>query len=318
MVLWTMACADYQTVDEACSDNVRGAGSASAAAVELIGRVSCYRKLAGLDRANLNSRIGEAVENHANYLLTNEVEVFDPSVDWWAETFGELGFTGTDAYERLYATEYLVEDVGSAFVWEVLTLVDETQTYTEGVDDLMLDFFFRDVFLAPAWEGAGYTEFPYTIYGEELTLAYMNVVLYFPSGAHALNPVVYPVAGQLDVPLGWPNDYAANPYDTTLDMIPADAGLPITFTFGSNTVGAGLNPLSVSVVSSAITSASGPVEHIVVLPGSYAPGTLWSTAALIPTEPLLPNTTYTVAAELSWIERSNHLVTTTFTTGGAL
>lgn len=300
--------------DEACRDHVGGAARASDAAAELVGRIDCYRKFVGIDHARLNARITEAVEAHADYLEMNEV-LSDPNADWWIEEFGEFGFTGRTSYDRLVKSEYLVEDFGAnVFVWEVLSLVEEGLSYTERADAWLHNPFLRDVFLAPAWEGAGYAEFsavdPYQ--GDDLTVSYMNVVLLHPSGSHATTPAVYPADGQIEVPLSWENPYVVEPQ---LAGMPAFGGYPITFTFGSTSpVGNQINPLGVEVISSVIVSPTEEVPHVVVLPDAYSFGEVWSTAMLVPLNPLQPNTTYTVTAELSWVERDNHVVTVTFTT----
>lgn len=311
--LFAAGCAEYSTPDEACTDHVAGSAGATDAAIELFGRISCYRRFVHLDRANINPLITDAVESHAHYLETNDV-LSEQNPEWQSEVFGEFGFTGFTAYDRLVDSKYLVQDFGpGVFVWEVLAYIDPNQTYTEQVDELMDDPFFRDVFLAPSWDGSGYAEFTAGYPAADSRWAYMNVVLYHPSGAHSTRPVVYPADGQIDVPPSWANPYS---FDPQLASLPEVLGYPITFTLGSNQLSGNLgNPLEVEVVASSIVSASGEVEHEVVLPANYAVGTNWSTAALMPLVPLVPNTAYTVTVELSWIERQNHVVTTTFTTG---
>lgn len=268
---WMFAgCEEYLVPDEACRDNVAGGSNATDGAVELFGRVDCYRRFVGVDRARLNPRITEAVENHANYLEINDV-LSDPDAAWELETFGEFGYTGRSAYDRLVDTDYLVEDFGAnVFVWEVLSEVDRGRTYREVADEWMHNPFVRDVFLAPAWEGAGYAEFPFLnpYDGQEITVSYMNVVLLHPSGAHASTPVVYPADGQLDVPLSWENPYLFEP---KLAGTPEFGGFPITFTFGSSVeVGATINALGVQVHSSTIMAGLEEVPHVVLLPDSYS------------------------------------------------
>jgi hypothetical protein len=300
---WWLAvgCATYDSVDDACRDRVPGEGQASPAATEVAGRIGCYRRYVGLDGANLVGRITDAVVAHVDYLERHE----QVAGDWQSETPDTPGFTGADAIERLYASEYLVPDVGTAFVWEVLLPLstEDEMGRAEMIDAYMHDPFLRDVFLAPGWEGAGYAEGSDPAFGP---FAYTNVVLYFPSGARSQRPVVYPGDGQADVPTSWaladrpPDD----PWAPGLEGLEDRVGYPISLTFGSNTIGADAsNPLRVRVVHSEIIGPDGPVAHRVVLPGIYAAGVNRSTAVLVPEAPLAPAATYTWEAVVSWIDR---------------
>ncbi|MEQ1506970.1 MAG: hypothetical protein ABMB14_32380 [Myxococcota bacterium] len=305
MVLWLAAC-NYATVDDACRDHVRGESHGSDAAIEVVGRISCYRTFVGLDRGDIDKKITEAVDAHASYLSTSGQ--IASTGDWWSESAGTAGYTGVDAFERLYASEYLVNDVGSAFVWQVLLPVSDVVTRPELIDLYMDDPFVRDVFLAPAWEGAGYAEGTDALIGP---FAYMNIVLYYPSGARSTRPVVYPQDGQVDVPTRWTlND----PGEPAFVGLPPVVGYPITFTFGSSQVSDGANPLQVSVLDSVITGPSGPVDHAVALPGVYGTGVNWSTAILVPSEPLEPLSEYTVEATFQWIDIDSRKEKLVFTT----
>lgn len=307
--LWAMVAVGcrFDSVEDACPDHVPGQSHGTDAAVDVIGRIGCYRRYVGLDRADIDGRITDAVVAHASYLAQNGT--IGQYGSWQAETPGLAGFTGADAFERLYASEYLVEDVGSAFVWEVLLAIDDATDRGALVDEVIDDPFIRDVFLAPAWEGAGYAEGTDPVIG---TFAYMNIVLYFPSGARSGRPVVYPRDGQVDVPTSFA---LFDPGDPALAGLPPVVGYPLTFTMGSSTLGSGsVNPLEVQVLESTILGPSGPVEHAVLLPTSYLSGVNWSTAILIPRAPLDPSTTYDVDARFSWIDRDNRHETLSFTT----
>src|SRR5689334_2783202 len=94
-------CPSYENVDEACKDHGRGQSNATDAAIDVVQRVSCYRKYAGVDRGNLNKKVTDAVEAHAFYLSENGVG----DSTWQFETSGETGFSGTDSYERLVESE---------------------------------------------------------------------------------------------------------------------------------------------------------------------------------------------------------------------
>lgn len=296
---------NFESVEEACKDNVRGDRDATDAAIDVVQRISCYRKFAGIDRGNLHQRVTEAAEAHGLYLAENPDQLY---AGWNLETSGGTGFSGATAYDRLVETGYLVPDVSEPFIWEVLGYVEPDLSIPEQVDLEMHDPFIRDVYLSPSWEASGYTQFP----AFDQVLSYMNIVLYYPSGARSGKPVVYPIDGQTNVPTTWENVYAA--FDPLLGAMPPVAGYPITFTCGSSRTLPGINPLSVAVVSSAITGPSGPVEHEVFLPGQYLFGVNNSTAILVPREPYEPGTTYTVDVSLQWIDHDKD-ISLTFTTG---
>jgi hypothetical protein len=310
VVLLAGGCASYDSVEDACPNHVSGERHGSPEADELFLRVSCYRRYVGLDRANIHRRINDAAAAHASYLTENQV--LSTTGQWNLEVAGEPGFTGADAFERLQDAGYLGLDPSSAFVWEVLTLVSDVDSYGSHIDELMLDPFVRDVLLAPAWEGAGYAEGSDPAFGE---FAYWNIVLYFPSGARSTRPVTYPQDGQTEVPTSWS---PADPSDPALLGIPALAGFPITLTFGSSQISTnGTNPLNVLVSGSTLLGPEGEVEHQILLPGVYSLGVNWSTAILVPTQPLQPDTTYELAARVTWIDRpTGKDIELSFTTGG--
>src|SRR5262249_35906024 len=131
MLWWVVGCG-FDSVDDACRDNVRGDQNGSAAAAEIVGRISCYRRFVGLDRGNIDKRITEAVSAHTSYLASQQV--LSTTGDWWAEDPSLPGFTGIDGFARLYAAQFLSEGVGSAFVWEVLLPVDDELTRVETID----------------------------------------------------------------------------------------------------------------------------------------------------------------------------------------
>ncbi|MBX2798849.1 MAG: hypothetical protein KTR31_14330 [Myxococcales bacterium] len=305
-----VGCQQYENIDEACKENVGGDKGASAEAVEVFQRITCYRRYAGLAKGKMNRRVTEAVENHARYL---SIHGLDFGTFWQLEEQGE-GFTGADAFERLDHTGYLVEEVGaSAFVWEVLlTQIEADTDQTELVDQYMRDPFLRDVWLAPGWDAGSYAQAP--VEGKfGPFLVYMNIVLYFPSGSRSTRPVTYPVDGQTGVPTSWFVPYP----DKVFAGLDTEVGFPITLTAGSSILGTGsTNVLDVVVDQSTITheGTGERVAHRVIPPGQYWPGTNWSTAILLPEQPLEPDTTYTVEVQMGWVGNDNHRETVSFTT----
>ncbi len=296
--LW-LGCRSFDSVDDACKDSIRGDQHGSDEANAFFGRVTCYRRYAGLSQASIQRDITEAAEAHAAYLETNGVDA-----DWPLETIGEAGFTGETSFERIEAAGFPV-DWAATFVWEVLAPTDETAPRGEIVDLYLHAPLVRDVLLAPGWEGGGYAELD----DPSGRLAYFHVVLPLPSNESANKPVLYPVDGQEDVPISVPGGGG-------LPGVAGVTGYPITLTFGSVDVTANpTNPLDVTVYSSLVTGPSGPVEHTVFLPGLYDTGPNYSTAVLLPTDPLEPNATYTVTAEVGWVTNPSKSLEWSFTTG---
>src|SRR5690349_17935581 len=104
MLLWLgIAGCGFESVDDACRDGVRGERYGSDAAVDVVRRISCYRRFVGLDRGIIDEQVTEAVEAHARYLEKNAV--LSTTGDWWAEAAALPGFTGIEAYDRLYTAE---------------------------------------------------------------------------------------------------------------------------------------------------------------------------------------------------------------------
>ena len=306
-VVWLVAGCGADSIEDGCKNHIAGQAGSSPEELAIFSRITCYRKYVGLDQARIVTNITEAAENHAYYLEQNQVLTNDP-YNWPYEYAGGVGFTGEDSFARLDASQYFVETTATAFVWEVLILVEDDFSYEQLIDDYMVDPFFRDAFLAPSWEGGGYGEGTDPTWGR---FGYMNIVLYFPSGSRTTRPVVYPQDGQVDVPTTWVRTFE----DAAMDL-PVETGMPISFTVGSARITSGINPLEVNVKSSSIRGPSGELEHQVLLPGYYAGGVNWSTAILVPVQPLEPNTTYDVEVELSWIDQNSRKEELSFTTGG--
>jgi hypothetical protein len=294
------------SIEDGCKNHIAGQAGSTAEEVAIFSRITCYRKYVGLDQARIVTNITEAAEAHAYYLEQNQTLTNDP-YNWPYEYPGGVGFTGEDSFARLDASQYFVETTAQAFVWEVLILVEDDFSYEALVDDYMIDPFFRDAFLAPSWEGGGYGEGTDPTWGR---FGYMNIVLYFPSGSRTTRPVVYPQDGQTDVPTTWVRTFE----DAAMDL-PVETGMPITFTVGSARITSGINPLEVNVKHSSIRGPSGELEHQVLLPGYYGGGVNWSTAILVPVQPLEPDTTYDVEVELSWIDQNSRKEELSFTTG---
>lgn len=320
-LLLTGCIPDFETVDESCKDEVPGAKEAPAEAADFFTRVGCYRRFVGIAQGRIRKPIQRAAESHLNYMVLNGSEETD--FDWFSnEDPTKAGYTGGDIFERLSVAEYNDIDASSRFVWYTGgTMENREEIATLGgwgaiVDGWVDTPYLRQVVFQPAWEGAGlaYTEVE-TTEGTK-GLHYGHIITYLPPAQREGNPIVYPKDGQTDVPLTYihPDDLDDNP-DTNIDGIPPGAhGYAITATFGSDEVVGLPNYLGIQVASAIVTGPEGVLPAYLVLPRDSAYGLLAMTVILVPYDPLLPGTTYSVEMTATWAGDHQKTMEWSFTT----
>ena len=325
-------CASHESIDDACPEKIPRSGDAPEASIDYMLRLSCYRRYAGIRRARMHPAITEASNRHAAYLEQHvfledrvvrppdEAPYYDVTLDEArAEDPGLDGFSGRDSDERFRAAGFPL-DYQSYFIWDLVQYeFDETMPREELVDEQMHDPYLRDVLLAPGWRGGGLAEGD----GALGRFLWVNSLLFFPSNVRALNPVVYPVDGQTDVPLDFSTVRFLPPWDQFLVDLGDNrfrgerVGYPITITFGSNDLSPSPENLTgAQLLSAEIRGPDGPIEHVEVFPGPHESGFNAATIALVPTEPLLPDTTYEVEATVSSVSITSKRIQLSFTTGG--
>ncbi|MBW2257971.1 MAG: hypothetical protein JRI25_25680 [Deltaproteobacteria bacterium] len=288
----------FATVDEACHDHVPGQARDTEEAVDAIYRVNCYRRVARMARGSTDYRISAAAEAHALYIEANGY-----SGDFITEEPGQPHFSGATPLDRAEAQNYDLGDGWDRWLgyWE--GVFSRSEDPGEHADVWMESPYTRQGVLQPSWKDAGY--------GVSSSYAVLDILFDFPASTHIQNPVVYPADGQEDVPtevLWWPDDQVV-PLDRTV-------GFPVTVTVGSDMEGSGLyddNPYGLVLLDSAIEGPDGEVSHYILIPES-TPYSLLFTVALIPRDPLEPDTTYTVTARLHWNANAAKEVAATFTT----
>ena len=320
-------CQQFESVNEACPNSIGGSRGARQEAVDVFLRLACYRRYLGVSPGRMNPAVTEAAQAHADYLSFNVLieENVDPEFGLYAVPFESLfieqggqGFTGRDSFERINNAGY-VADYNR--LWDLAILAfDESQPREMFIDELMLPPYVRDILLAPGWVAGGFGEASGPLGG----IGFFNAVLFDPSGDRALNPIVYPNDGQLNVPTHWAEPFRVQPpwdqfHTTEADGTPSYQlfGFPITVTFGSTDLVAGNNPTQAQITFAELTGPSGTVPLTQAGPGPHEFGTNHSTVILIPLEPLEPFSQYTLRATASWITRTRKELEVTFNTGAA-
>jgi hypothetical protein len=328
-------CAEYFSVDEACPDKLGSTKDLSPIEADAMLRLTCHRRLAGVARGVPNALMTVAARDQLNYVLLNgALEGLGGEARehyFLKQIAGKPGYTGTSVFDRLTdpatGVGYVYYDQLGSNTREYIDIqwtFDEAAfplpSGADAIDFLMKDPEFRQSALQPSWLDGAYSEIALTpdwfaniefeaSYGR-LPVAgrayYLVVVHNQPHIEHADSPVIYPKEGQVKVPL----------YGTTHTQHPdfpgenAQTGFPITFGMGAidaaNFFPIEFNQYRGDIDSVSLLGPDGvPVEVRVLMPGDEVNGTLpdgtWMRTALTvyPTAPLLPSTTYRVAAEVS-------------------
>lgn len=292
-LFFAMGCNSFTTVQEAClTDGSPGieviADPDDKAAFE---RSNCYRRVAKRSKAPAEEIIQQAVDAHANYLLTRT-----PSENHLFEFAGEA-FTGHSATARLQALEYNFPS--DSAVLDVMLLTDGDPGLT---GDELLDFWFADPFLRGAWLqttvlGAGVAHGNYEgvgFFGEIVQTGFQNwnIVYQVPTTAFAEVPLIYPRNGQVDVSPSFTSLTTNSPL-----ALGQTYGYPITVTVGSRE--SGLTVLQASITD--LGAPDGDTLPITVFDGaegSSLPG-LQNTAVIVPELPFEAGRQYQVDVKIS-------------------
>lgn len=306
-VLLVSACASYDSTDDACPNKLGGSSGATDDAIHYYQRVNCHRRYAGLYKIRVNYDVQKSVENHVLYMEAH----YDPSLPWSA---GELSsedpakslFTGENDYARIVALGDTVVSVGTHGAWfHPTTDIPEDRGpfgWADVVDLEMSHFIFRQKHLQPSSFGVGMAVAGPWRYAFDL--------YQFPSSEAVNRPVVYPVDGQVDVPTS-----TFNPWES--DLPAGQHGYHITVTVGGIEGESWLdqNPYGLTSSELELVDEDGePVEFWLITPNSLAPGPFLYSIALVPKQPLEPNTTYSFSGRVAW-QGLDKKVETTFTTG---
>lgn len=260
------------SVDESCRTLDFGDDGASDDQRAGLERSNCYRGALGLDSMTLNPALDIAAQNHAEYMASNAEITHEEDRD------GE-GYTGQWPWDRAEAAGY---DWTTGAISEVVS-------YGYGpegaVDGWMNSVYHRIPFTSP--------EVIETGFGQLDRYASMTFVTPYPYSEAAA--VLYPVNGQVDVPTRFNSDEEAP------DPAP-DAGYvgpPITVTVGASTApGTDQNPFVLVLRSASLVGPDGDVDFIELVPDDDP--YLLQAVALVPTEPLAPDSDYEVEIKITW------------------
>jgi uncharacterized protein YkwD len=250
------------------------------------------REALNLNLLTSNPAVAQAAQNHANYLVANDLSGH-------YETAGQTDFTGVDPWTRVIAL-YSTNTVGEvAESWSgSFTGTDASVASVESLFDAP---FHRALMLGDfSVAGSGYVTG--LLSG---SLPYSATVVDFTTTANALGSnqfVVYPYSGQQGAQYEWTANESPNPFNNNTSYIGELVGYPVTIQ----------GQIADALIISAFTISTGgtnvPCEE--VDPSTANIGSELEGAAMcVPYQPLQPATQYTAnvigtkngqAFNLSW------------------
>ncbi len=293
---------EFTSVEEACQDSAPGSTKASDNAIAAVIRGNCYRRLVGEAAAPVDDEYSAASRAHARYVDQNGFLRTESSGE--SESAENPGFTGETSPDRLRAQGYdaLDQDSGIVFYWTLE--LPSVGTVANEVDVWMDHWITRQVVLQPGVFDSGY--------GRSGEASVYENLSEFPSDDRVDKPFVYPMDGQSNVPFSIVNNFAT-------EIVPEAAvvGYPVTITVSSAALGSDAfdeNPYGLVLLEQQILDP----DNNLVPAYEIQPGTTVlpfpTSIALVPREPLAPNTEYRVFARVSWADGIKN-VEATFTTG---
>ncbi len=229
-------------------------------------QVNRYRAAAGLTAIAYDPALGAAAQAHAEYLAANP--------DQWArDVHGEVpdapGFTGRRPADRAARHGYR----GGA--GEIIHFAGPAE---KAVDGWMETLYHRLPLISPNTAEMGYGT------GMSRDGRYVNVLNYGVAPADGPQEVAWPHPGQTDVPTGWDGREVPDPFRLHPGAS-GPVGYTITLTFGGQV-------RSLQLTEATLRGPEGEAAALLFDP--VTDDRLTDTVALIPAEPLLPHSRYTV------------------------
>jgi len=235
-------------------------------------RINELRGIMGVEGTVLESRLDEASQSHAEYMLMHGLS--------HSEDANSAGFTGEQVWDRMEAFGYPLE---AGNLW--------SEVVSMGYDP---------VGAIDGWVGSVYHRIPFTSpqlvevgFGQDGVYSSMATVAPYPIPVH--DAVLYPADGQVDVPTTFDSD------TEWPDPAPQHGvvGYPISVSVGTSaTTSSSNNPYDVTVIEAEVTGPDGVLDVLTLQP-AYDDG-MYNMVALLPTTPLTASTTYDVYIVLSW------------------
>ncbi len=261
------------TLEDGCKTLDFGYDDPSDDAREGLERTNCYRGLLGLGAAELQPALDIASQSHAEYMATNGLLTHQ-------QDSRDEGYTGEWVWDRAERAGY---------DWPANTLMSEVVSVGYGpsgaVDGWVNSVYHRIPFVTPDIREVGF--------GQQDRYSSMAFVSDFTTDAP--QAVIYPVDGQIDVPLRFNSD------EEYPDPAPDQGyvGPPITVTVSaSGAPGSDTNPYVLVLREASLVGPDGALDFIELTPDNDA--SMFNTIALVPTEPLQPETEYEVEIQVTW------------------
>jgi hypothetical protein len=254
-------------------------------------QTNCYRNLMGLARGRLHPELDDAAQAHAEYMAALGTITHQ-------ESASESDFTGEWVDDRMEAAGYPLE---GGHMWSEIVAWGHDP---EGaVDAWMSTVYHRIPFTLSTWTHQGF--------GQTGDYSSMSFVTPFPDGVRAA--IIFPADGQSDVPVDFDSD------TETPDPAPDHGlvGYPITVTVGSDkTHGTdAYNPYDLRLVDAVLWGPGGEEVDILTLDPT-TDDLIYAMAAVIPVEPLAPESTYEAELTVDYAGTTETLLTE-FTTAAA-
>lgn len=272
---------DFATIDEACHDKVPGAQHGVGDAEDLVHRVNCHRRVAGISRLRLHPRVQEVADNQGR---SGQLR----PVDELMQTLRDLNYSFSAS--RGFA------------LWSMLAGAEAELDPADRIDRIMAEPYLRQVLLQPSSRHVGVSQ-----HGD---LVSMLLSYDYPPRERGFRTVVYPADGQLDAPTTWLSLFDG------VDGIPSGMlGYPITVTVGGTTEQpfGTRDPYAIEVRDVALEGPDGPIDVAVVLPRDTQL-LLMFTAVFVPLSPLQPDADYNFSARVTW-SSGGRTVRSSFRTG---
>ena len=257
------------------------------AALEALMRANEHRAMMNLAPGSLHPLLNQASQAHADYMACNEVISHQ-------EDAGLGGFTGEWVWDRIDAAGYVLEGGRS---WS--EVIADGYSATDAIDGWVNSVYHRIPFTMPYWVDVGF--------GLTDHYSAMTFVTPYPDGPRTA--VIYPVDGQVGVPVDFNSDWEIPDPDPDREII----GYPISVTVAAPDAGdADADPYDLRLVDAALFGPDGAKLELVTI-DPETDGYLYTMVAMWTETPLAANTQYEASMTVRW-DGSEQTLTTTFTT----
>ena len=235
----------------------------AAGAARALAAVNAARAAAGLGPVRLDSRLTSSATSHAYYWLFNVLSPAVVGLGIHSESRGAVGFSGSQPWDRATAFGYPNQRVGED--------ITHHGSATDAVADWVNSVYHRFGIMRPDLSVIGFGSAAVGL----LTIEDMEFGF---APARSATPVLYPGAGQTQVPATFVDNELPDPVPAGK---PRTTGYPVTVTFS----------LADAVTLSTFTLAGpdGTALAVYLLPPSAATE---NSASLLPAAPLKAGTTY--------------------------